>query len=258
MQKNYDATPQRCEGNAIPAHACSGVLIRATKPSPSYHTWHHSENTLKKGGLSFSYLRADIPITKLAADARSGFTFYPQLQRPEGTLHYEVLCAWPTDGDSWTRNGSGCGDNSQTANREQACHEQGVHTAEDWVAQFRKSRDYKQQCAFDSQYTRVPGRDEAFYQSIRAKQLYGKELPFAWNELILRAWKEKTSHQLPIQSFFYIEGMNGALQQAQADQKDWHSTNGRFIPVIRVRLPQSSDHRTVFSYDEADQAIASR
>lgn len=84
MQQNYDATPARCEGNAVPAHACSGVLLRATKPGPSYHTWHHSPNTKAKGGLSFSYIRADIPTSQLAADGRSGFTLYPQLQRPQG------------------------------------------------------------------------------------------------------------------------------------------------------------------------------
>ena len=255
MQNNFDATPARCDGNAVPAHVCSGVLIRATKPSPSYHTWHHSPNTKLKGGLSFSYLRADLPVTALAADARSGFTLYPQAQRPENTLPYSVLCAWPTDGDSWTRNGNGCGDNDQTANREQACHEQGVHTAEDWIARFRQTGDYKQQCAFDTRFARVPGRDEAFHQSLRVQQVYGSELPFAWNELILNAWKEEESNRLPIQSFFYIAGMPDALEQAQADQRDWHATYGQIVPVVRIELARSAAQRTQFSYQDADQAI---
>ena len=35
MQANYDSTPPQCEGEAVPAHACSGVLLRSTRPSPA-------------------------------------------------------------------------------------------------------------------------------------------------------------------------------------------------------------------------------
>lgn len=258
MQANYDATPERCQGNAVPAHACSGVIIRATKPSPAYHSWHHSPNTKAKGGLSFSYLRADIPTTRLAADARSGFTLFPQLQRPGSSMSYEVLCAWPTDGDTWTRNGNGCGDNSQTAQVEQACHQQGILNAEQWIANFRRTGDYKQQCAFDTRLARIPERADAFYQSLRAKRLLGAELPFPWNEMIVRAWDEASSHRLPIQSFFHIEGMHGALEQAQADQRDWHKTYGGAIPIIRIRLPRNDRETARFTYHETDQAVAQR
>lgn len=256
MQKNYDAAPAYCPGNAVPAHACSGVLLRSTKPSPLYHTWHHSQNTKDKGGVSFSYLRSDIPTTQLAADGRSGFTLYPLLQRPQNSLRYEMLCAWPTDGDSWERGNRGCGDNRQTAATEAACHELGVHTAEQWIEAFRQSADYKAQCAFDIRRTRVPERAEAFNQSVRVKQLFAPELPFPWNEVMLGAWDEAHASNLPIQSFFHIEGAYGALQQAQADQEDWHRTNGTFIPVIRIRLPNNLDERAAFSYHESDQAVA--
>lgn len=256
MQKNYDATPPHCEGNAVPAHACSGVLLRSTRPSPKYHTWYHSPNSKTKGGVSFSYLRADIPTTRLAEDGRSGFTLYPLLQRPKASLRYEMLCAWPTDGDSWERDSRGCGDNRQTVEVETACHQQGVFTALDWIEQFRKSTDYKRQCAFDIQRARVPERAEAFYQSLQVKKLYAKELPYPWNELIIGTWDEERSSNLPIQSFFHIEGQYGALQQAQADQLDWYRTNSTFIPVIRIRLPQTLDDRALFTYHDSDQAVA--
>ena len=256
LQKNYDSTPAQCQGNAVPAHACSGVLLRSTRPSPLYHSWHHSQNSKDKGGVSFSYLRADIPTTQLAADGRSGFTLYPLLQRPKESLRYEMLCAWPTDGDTWERDNRGCGDNRQTAATEAACHEQGVLTAEQWMERFRQSGDYKAQCAFDIRRARVPERADAFYQSIRAKQLFAPELPFPWNEVVIGAWDEEQSSRLQIQSFFHIEGAYGALQQAQADQQDWHRTNGTFIPVIRIRLPNGLDERAAFSYHESDQAVA--
>jgi len=256
MQNNYDATPAQCRGNAVPAHACSGVLLRSTRPSPHYHTWHHSQNSKDKGGVSFSYLRSDIPTTRLAADGRSGFTLYPLLQRPKGSLRYEMLCAWPTDGDTWERDTRGCGDNRQTTEVETACHEQGVFTAEDWMARFSESGDYKRQCAFDIRRARVPERADAFHQSLRAKQLYAQSMPYPWNEVVIGAWDEANAEKLPIQSFFHIEGEHGALQQAQADQRDWHKTNGAFIPVIRIRLPRNLQENALFSYHEQDQAVA--
>lgn len=255
MQRSYDATPKHCGGNAIPAHACSGVLLRSTLPSPHYHTWHHSSNSKAKGGVSFSYLRADIPTVQLAADGRSGFTLHPLLQRPDGSLRYEMLCAWPTDGDTWERDSRGCGDNRQTTEVEAACHAQGIVTAEDWIQQFRQSGDYKRQCAFDIQRTRIPERAEAFYQSVRAKQLFATEMPFPWNEVVIGAWDEARADDLPIQSFFHIEGNYGALEQAQADQRDWHQTNGTFIPVIRIRLPRTLEEGARFSYHDSDQAV---
>lgn len=254
MQNNFDATPQRCAGeNDNPAHACSGVLIRSTRPSPAYHTWHHSQNSKDKGGVSFSYLRADIPIHRLAEDARSGFTLYPVQQRPKDSLHYDVLCAWPTDGDSWTREERGCGNNLQTDETEAFCHLQGVTSAEDWIAHFRNSNDYKRQCAFDLQHQ---DRTSAFFQSVRAKQLYSQELPFSWNEVIIGTWDESKSSTLPIQSFFYIAGQRNGLEQARTDQQDWHTTNGAFIPVIRVQFSGNSTGRTEFSYRESDQAVS--
>ncbi|MFJ4429591.1 hypothetical protein ACIPZG_01300 [Pseudomonas sp. NPDC089395] len=256
LQQNYDATPQQCPGNAVPAHACSGVLLRSTLPSPKYHTWHHSPNSRVKGGVSFSYLRADIPTPQLAADGRSGFTLYPLLQRPQGSLHYEMLCAFPTDGDTWERDSRGCGDNRQSAEREKPCHALGITKAEDWIAQYRLTGDYKRQCAFDIQRSRVPERADAFFQSLRVKQLFAAELPFPWNEVMIGAWDEAQSSKLPIQSFFYIEGPDAALEQAQADQRDWYETNDTFIPVIRIRLPRSLEDRTAFSYHDSDQAVA--
>lgn len=260
LQKNHDATPLDCGSSALPAYACSGVLLRATKPSPRYHTWHHSPNSKAKGGVSFSYLRTDIPTTHLAADsnARSGFILYPDQQRPAQSLPYQVLCALPTDGDTWTRDAQGCGNNSRTPIVETACHLQGVLTAEDWIAQFRQSRDHTRQCAFDTRPERDQARADAFHQSLRVKQLHAQELPHPWNELIVATWDEAQSHRLPIQSFFYIEGLENALQQAREDQLDWHRSHEAYIPIIRIRLPDNAEQRAVFSYHESDQVVSVR
>lgn len=255
MQKNFDTSPERCGSDASAAYECSGVLLRSTRPSPAYHTWHHSQNSKTKGSVSFSYLRADIPIERLAEDGRSGFTLYPLQQRPQDSLQYEVLCTWPTDGDSWTRDTRGCGDNSRTTQVEALCHKQGIATAEDWIDNYRRSGDYKNQCAFDAQHANAIERASTFYQGIRVRQLYRQELPYPWNEVMVGAWDETKSSTLPIQSFFYIAGLPDALEQARADQQDWLDTNANFIPVIRIELPKNPGGSTTFSYHEEDQVV---
>ncbi|MNJ62084.1 hypothetical protein D3C77_579070 [compost metagenome] len=73
---------------------------------------------------------------------------------------------------------------------------------------------------------------------------------------MIGTWDEANAHKLPIQSFFHIEGEYGALEQAQADQRDWHETYGSVIPVIRIRLPNSLEERASFSFHQGDQAVA--
>lgn len=255
LQHNYGNTRTACDDETIPAHACSGVLLRSTRPSPAYHTWNHSPNSLAKGGVAFTYLRADARTSRLAEDGRSGYILHPLLLRPKNTYRYYVLCAYPIDGDSWTRDQHGCGDNANTETLEQLCHEQGINTAHAWVDQFMLTQDYTRQCAFDVQKHRVGERAEAFYQAIRTISLLPYK-PFPWNEIILATWDEQYSNRLPIQSFFYIDGMGGGLENARHDQADWHQTTGQWLPVINLRLPQDDSEHAVFTYNAHDQRIS--
>lgn len=255
LQHNYDNTRVACDDPSIPAHACSGVLLRTTRPSAAYHTWNNSPNSLAKGGVAFSYLRADARTSRLAEDGRSGYILHPLLLRPAKTYRYYVLCAYPIDGDSWTRDQHGCGDNASTPTQEQACHAQGITTAEAWVEQFMLTQDYTRQCAFDVQNHRVAERADAFYQAIRAIELLPYK-PFPWNEIIIATWDEQYSNWLPIQSFFYIDGLDGGLENARQDQLDWHQATGQWVPVINLRLPQADDEHAVFTFNDHDQRLS--
>ncbi|WP_213879128.1 hypothetical protein [Pseudomonas sp. dw_358] len=256
MQAYYNATPEQC-GKA-PAFLCSGILLRTTRPSTEYHTWDHSPNTRKKGGVAFSYLRADTPIHALAEGASSGFTLTPRRHRAEGTMPYRVLCAYPTDGDTWTRDVFGCGDNAQTESVEQFCHEHGIHTAEAWIERYEQTEGpahqrYFAQCAFDVRSSRGQAAVTDFYQSLRVMQLM-PERPFPWNEMVIGAWDESRSNLLPIQSFFHVTGQWNGLRNAQFDQQDWFTTTGKFVPVIEITLP-SDDQPARFTYHAGEQVV---
>ncbi len=74
--------------------------------------------------------------------------------------------------------------------------------------------------------------------------------------MVWHVWGEARAGELPIQSFFYIDGEYGALEQAQADQEDWHRTYGGFIPIIKIRLPWKAGERATFTYHDRDQTVA--
>ncbi len=190
MAELYQATPAHCDD--APAFACSGLLLRTTRPSEAYHTWNHSPNSREKGGVAFSYLRADAKISALAEGARSGYTLQPLQQRTAGELAYQVLCAYPTNGDSWTRDQAGCGDNAQTDAVEQWCHQQGIDTAEQWIAHYNATpgpanKRYFAQCAFDVRKGQGAAAVKAFNETLRVMNLM-PDPPFPWNEIILQAW----------------------------------------------------------------------
>lgn len=266
MQAAYDDTRQACDGK--PAYACSGVLLRVTKPSDKYYTWNNSPNAMAKRGVSFSYLRADAPIRALAESARSGYTLAPLDQRATGTMAYNPLCAFPTDGDTWERGKGGCGDNQRTPQvKENLCDAVGINTAEQWIAHYNASPDpevidrwagnpdyrYAAQCAFDIRDRLGATGAKNFHETLRVMQLM-KDRPFAWNEVMIQTWSESRFKELPIQSFFYIAGNTAGREDAQRVQRDWQREAGRFVPVISISLPANGTAAR-FAYDPKDQVV---
>lgn len=264
MQAQYNDTRTHCDGAA--AFKCSGIFLRTTKPSDKYHTWDPSPNAVEKGGVSFSYLRADAQINQLAEGARSGFTLAPVNSRPTGTLPYATLCAYPTDGDTWERDKNGCGNNKFTPQiKENVCNRVGIHTAQDWIAHYANTPKpeytgwpgnpdyrYATQCAFDVRDQKGAQAADNFQQTLRVMQLM-EDRPYPWNEIIIQTWSKEQSSQLPIQSFFHITGQSG-LADARSVQQDWHKTTGNFIPVIEITLPRGKQPAQ-FIYRAADQAV---
>ncbi|WP_148046505.1 hypothetical protein [Pseudomonas vranovensis] len=266
MQAAYEDSRQDCDGE--PAYACSGIMLRVTSPSSQYYTWNNSPKAVAKRGVSFSYLRADAPISALAESARSGYTLAPIKLRPAGSMSYKPLCAYPTDGDSWERDKSGCGDNKRTPQvKENLCDRLGIHTAEQWISHYRTSSDpqvierwsgnpdyrYAAQCSFDIRRTAGVAAAENFYQALRVMQLM-EDRPFAWNEIIILTWDEQRFRELPIQSFFYLEGSPGGLEDAQRVQRDWYQEAGTFVPVIQISLPWA-EQPARFVFNPEDQVI---
>ncbi|MDD1017360.1 hypothetical protein M5G17_27295, partial [Pseudomonas sp. TNT2022 ID1025] len=137
LTEYFNRTVEHCDTPSTPAFSCSGILLRSTLPpttaQATWASWYSSPNAKKKGGMAFSYLRADTQVTRLAGRGLNGYTLYPTQDIPSGKKQYEVLCAYPSDGDTGTRTQQGCGDNSKTRDEEQLCETTGIDNAAQWV-----------------------------------------------------------------------------------------------------------------------------
>lgn len=255
----YNDTRRDCGTVNRPAFLCSGVLFRATTPSPthSYRSWNP-----KPGAqwVSFSYLRIDANYDHLAVGLKNGFVFFPLSNAPQGTIALTVRCSYPIDGNSWARS-NGCDDTpSLFPGVSRQCQNQGITTAAQWKAHFntgptgadRERLIYSYVCGFDVRLGQVNNAD-AFYQTLLAMPLVPADLGHHYNELVLTAWGQyEDPSPLPIQAFFYVEG---GLNGARHDQWEyWWRTPGNLrMPIIKMTLPANASGRATFTFNEADQ-----
>ncbi|WP_426143459.1 DUF2599 domain-containing protein [Pseudomonas sp. DWP3-1-2] len=251
MTKYYNDVRPYCQSSSAPAFMCSGILLRATVPSPNYHSWNPSPASVASGGVSFSYLRADATFSKLAYGHNNGFTLTPYNYAPEGTIEPDILCSFPVDATTNQRLDKGCGDSTNTVEPENYCQVLGITTAELWQnAYFSANKNNNRQCGFDVRDSLNTKGAQSFYESLRAMSLI-KPLPASTqNELRLATWAQNAP--LPIQSFFYT---TDGLADAQADQADWFSTNGTYVPIIAITLPATAASTAQFNYFEGDQTV---
>lgn len=259
----YNDKREDCGKPSMPAFLCSGIMLRGTLSSPAYHSWDPSPGSIKSGGVSFSFLRADAEFSKLAYDYKNGYIFYPAFAAPDDKDKVEVLCSFPMDAASEYRDDKGCGVNGYSdASRavSQSCDLQGIVTAEQWYSKYAQETDKKvKQCGFNVRDEKDEKAGPAFYQSIRASMMEG--IPFAENnELRLKTWDSGKGSSLPILAFFYIKDADPAkgLAGARADQTDFMNTTGQFAPVIALVLPSNANQDAQFLFDKSDQAVVAK
>jgi hypothetical protein len=255
LQSRYSTTVADCGSASTPAFLCSGVLLRGTEPSTTYHSWNPSPASQQSGGVSFSYLRKDSKFNRLVYNYSNGFIFYQIFGAPSDKIDVEILCSFPIDAGTVNRKDAGCGASHDYPNDSGPCQQQGIYTAEQWYAHYTQSGiadPHTYQCGFNVSDELGAGSADAFYQTIRAMSLIPTESIKTQNELRLATWAQNIPTTLPIQAFFYLS--NG-LANAQYDQQDFYKQSGIFIPIIALHLPASLSDDATFIYNPGDQVI---
>lgn len=262
LTERFADTRQDCGANDRPAFLCSGVLFRATIPGP-YHSWNPNPSNTK-GTVSFSWLRRDASFLTIYTPRYSnGFIFFPNDDAVEhGYDRMDIVCVFPIDGGTDTRNNLGCGTRPEDGVHSRPCAEQGITTGAAWVTLFLQGRRYWYMCSFDVG-SGTADSAAAFMQMVAAMdQIPERFQPISvsggsfTNELLIRTWPQDIHTTLPVEAFFYQAGTANGLGNAQRDQRDFQQAADRWVPVIRMTMPATAGQDARFDYLPGEQAIS--
>lgn len=244
LNARYADVSPSCPGGTA-AYNCNGVLIRITDAVPEFHAWDPSDNSISRNGVSFSYLRADALMTRLAWHKTQGF-IVKELAAP--AAHPLTLrCSFPYDGSTTARPDS-CDANPSNPIGSQPCFEQGITTVDAWIAFFDTLSTKNYGCSFTE-------NREQFDLSVRARSALAPAYLTTHNEVILSVWPRGIPEQLPLEAIFYLATQTRAdgLAGARYIQHDYFCETGRFLPLLNLDL--STTAKQIFTYTPQDQDV---
>ncbi|UVL58693.1 hypothetical protein [Pseudomonas sp. B21-035] len=141
LKARYENIVGQCDDQ--PAYTCSGIILRGTRdvlPAP-LNAWDPYPAD-KVSDTSFSFLRKDIAMKRLAWGYTNGFIIDPP-------TYLAVNCFYPLDGSSTNRPENGCGGYEEFP-KSKPCDQSGIETGTEWLANNPVSdKDHKQRCGFD-------------------------------------------------------------------------------------------------------------
>ncbi|WP_249674967.1 hypothetical protein [Pseudomonas abieticivorans] len=255
LNRRFNKLDNTCNGQA--AFYCDGVMIRMTTWGAGYKVWNPSPTSVTLGGVSWSYLRRDQGITELAWDqALSEGLIFKNYNASIRDQDYFItlLCYFPTDAASIYRANSGCGAHPSYPTQSVFCTTLGIDTAAKWATHYHAvagsghfSARNQHQCGFASTpaYFALGLNIRPYFQIAADRRFH--------NEVMLRTWPQNIPSSLPIEAIFYhIKGTRGTgLAGAQNIQRDFKAATGKFVPVVRFSISQT----TPFTYAAGDQAV---
>lgn len=256
-----------------PASDCSGNIIRFTSYSKKFKVWNPSQPAVGRKGVSFMYIRQDLPLDKSFKDKTSGIVYYPTLDRPAVKDVSSIRCAYPVDGytDSRYTNGANdaCGATLEYPSDSKPCQDQNITTGEAWYQHFSAIPDVgknrlKHQCGFGlaTNGTNLGSMFKVVMDGQKKLQAVRKSANY--NELVLAipSYSKVTDSDgtvlytindpsvLPIEAFFYTNA--AGLTEARHYQEDYFEATGLYIPVVKFNLDVDTG-KVTYSYNTTDQ-----
>lgn len=251
----YKNTVENCGADSKPAFLCSGVTLRGTEYNTAFFPWNPSPNSVSKGGVPFSWLRADTNFSSLGGNYVNGFFFYPSLSKPSGTEKIEILCYFPVNANTNSRPTlQGCGPHTSYPTTSGPCHEltPKVDTAATWYTHYTSvsSNQTSHQCGFDVRDKVNYHAGPNFTAGVDGRKLLGI---LTNNEMILATWEQDIPEKLPLMAFFYLSTSTSGKTNAKNDQQRFFQQAGTVLPVIQLTLPTSTTGIAKFIFNAADQ-----
>lgn len=247
LRDRYNDVSNECidqNNDSHPAYKCSGILIRGVDDIHKF-AWSLKPYNKEKNSFSVSFLRKDIPFSRLPRGYDAGLILYPHLKTPRQKKTYDVYCAFPVDAYTEYRDDHGCGkSNIDPTETSKPCDAQGIKTFSDWTMHYNRIESSTtprfdiRQCGF---HMNKQTASEDFTLILKANSYLRGEKNYALrnNELLVHAWDENRPNDLPIEAFFYLHNFPGAYKKAKIYQAAYYKySGGETLPVVGVRLPK--------------------
>lgn len=250
----YEATPSRCQ-NDEPAYRCSGFLVRGTRQKlpPGQGAWepYPRGRTLN---TSFTYVRRDIRLPRLAWHYSNGFIISAPTELP-------VRCFFPIDAVSDDRLDNGCGPNKDYRNTYSLCEVLPAklltmdkdseayrwtlgQLAQFWLDWDKEHADdlARRRCAYRLDDDNATQRFEiALLVAAQASQEDDKP-----NDFKIQTWNPGYDPRLPIRAFFYINEQGRPF--AERDRDRFKEMTNLQLPLIKLTLLQEPKGKVAFEY----------
>ncbi|WP_299997469.1 hypothetical protein [uncultured Cedecea sp.] len=255
----YNTTRNNCGNATRPAFMCSGIMLRAVETNPAFLPWDPAPTAIANGGISFSWLRTDNNFSNLVYTYQNGYIFYPPQDIPPTKIRsIPILCAFPMDADSFSRDNNGCGASRAYPQQSRQCNEVGISSANQWITLFNLPdvNRYRIQCGWDVRQGQ-PDTAFRFIENIRARSLMDDNFWRIQNEIRVKTWDTGMGVRLPIHSFFYVRNNENALQNARFDQRRYYELYNEVVPIIEFVMPRNRTERARFNFFNRSQEIGS-
>ncbi|MNJ34412.1 hypothetical protein D3C77_291240 [compost metagenome] len=231
-----------------PAFTCSGLMVRVLSPFGDVQPLDPTPVQIARNGVSFSYLRKDLGITRLYQLGWAGYVV--AMDNPRGAEPLVARCSFPVDAYTDSRPDScGISDRDMTPVREsQPCAQQGIGSPGEWGQYFSAITDERFSCSFD---TSVIG----FRISLESRNLIPQDSNrhFEWNEVVLAPWKQEDVQHLPVEAVFYSGLQEDMLpiERVHQHQCRIYFATKRRVPLLHLQL--DDPEQPVFRFNQADQ-----
>lgn len=175
---------------------------------------------------------------------------------PKDTVEIQALCSYPVDANTWNRgflvhNYCGVPVVITDPKKDYSCQDFGILTAKKYKNSFN-IRGAWGVCAMDVRST-AKNPAEGFLTTLEVMR---SRLGLPYNEIVLQPWDDANPQKLPVEALFSINGLE--LNEAQKDQRDYKNATGKFIPIIRIKLPSNTREDAVFIFNSKDQVVSNK
>lgn len=208
----------------FPLYKCSGLILRGTRQDTGgTNAWDpYPEGRVTD--TSFSFLRADIKMKRLAWSYTNGFIIDP-------STDLQVNCFYPLDAQSDSRSQAGCGAHARASTQSFLC-------ADD--PQITDQTSPELRCLYDLRGTDAVAQ---FKRGVAAaaKLSQKSELP---NDLKIQTWSKGYDKRLKIRAFFYVNEEGKSF--ARRDRDAYEKVSGIRVPLVALTFPAGGTGAVTF------------